>query len=80
MAALNKHLGWIQLVLLIIGMAFIYGQQIAGQGDLERRTGKCEKRIEMQSSTNEKILAAVNQVRIDVAGIKTDIKYLSGLE
>ena len=76
MASLNRHLPWIQLALMIVGLAVIYGQQIQSVRDVERRTTQCEVNIHEQNISSKEVQNMINDIKGDIREIKTDMKYL----
>jgi hypothetical protein len=77
MATLNKYRDWIQLVLLIGGMILIYGQQVQTVKDVERRTTQCEVDLRQQNISSGELIKAIYDLRIEIKGLQTEIKYLS---
>lgn len=77
MAALNRHLGWIQLLLTIGGLIFIYGQQVQSMKDIERRTTQCEVDNREQNVSTKEIMNAVYDIKGDIKEIKAELKYIS---
>jgi 5-bromo-4-chloroindolyl phosphate hydrolysis protein len=78
MAQLNKHLGWIQLIIMLAGLVFIYGQQTQAEKDMERRTTQCEIGIREQNVSNRELLNAIGALQIDIAKLQTELKYAKG--
>ena len=76
MASLNRHLPWIQLALMLAGLAAIYGQQIQSVRDVERRTTQCEVNIHEQNISSKEVQNMINDIKGDIREIKTDMKYL----
>lgn len=77
MATLNRHLGWIQLLFMIGGLVFIYGQQVQTGRDIERRTTQCEVNIREQNVANRDLVNAIGELKVEIKGLQTEIKYLS---
>lgn len=76
MKALTKHLPWIQLIFVIGGMIFLYGQQMQTVKDVERRTAQCEENIRNINYESKEISNILSEIKADIREIKTDIKYI----
>lgn len=77
---INMHrlTSWIQVVILLGGLILIYGQQVQSVKDIERRTTQCEENLRDQNIALVDLLNAINDLKIDIRELKTEIRYLRG--
>ena len=75
---MHRLTSWIQVVILLGGLILIYGQQVQSVKDIERRTTQCEENLRDQNIALVDLLNAINDLKIDIRELKTEIRYLRG--
>lgn len=75
-AVINKYKDWIQIVLLLGGIIFIYGKQVESVNDIERRTTQCEEGLKAQNISNSELVKAIYELRGEIKSLNTAISYI----
>jgi Na+-transporting methylmalonyl-CoA/oxaloacetate decarboxylase gamma subunit len=74
MAAINKYAGLIQIGITIVSLVFLAGATYRQSQDTEKRTIKCEAKIEKmavdQITTANNIMSLVQRIEIAVAKLE----------
>jgi septal ring factor EnvC (AmiA/AmiB activator) len=76
MQMLNKHIPWIQLILMIGALVLIYGQQVQSVKDIERRVAQCETDRKQSDMSYAGLLTAINDLKVDIRELKTELRYI----
>jgi ribosome recycling factor len=85
MAAMNKHLGWIQIIvtvaILLFGFNYSNGQQAQVVKDTSQKIEECRIEIKSiradQTTTIKELTQMIQEVKLALVELKTETKYLS---
>lgn len=76
MATLNKHLPWIQLVILIGGMLIVYGQQVESNKSTREKAERCSADLERHIIDQRELVKEMQKTREEMAALRAQLEMM----